>query len=170
MLSLRPRLMVTACALLVPFAVACEPPAEELDVFPAEEPGPPAEAPPAELESATAAYIAAWNGDDPEAVAPFFTEDAMVILNDDAFQGRTEIVEGWLPLVPGVANLAVTEMSVERIGDDWYSEGTYTATITEPDQEPVETSGHYNVTWTRDADGQWRIRTTGVHEDERADD
>jgi uncharacterized protein (TIGR02246 family) len=170
MLSLRPCLLVTACALLAPFAVGCEPPAEEPDVFPAEEPAPPVEAPPAGLESATDAYIAAWNGDNPEAVAPFFTEDAVVTVNEDSFQGRTEIAEGWLPVVPGIANLEITETSTERIGDDWYSEGTYTATITEPDQEPVETSGHYTVTWTRDADGQWRIRATEVHEDERADD
>jgi uncharacterized protein (TIGR02246 family) len=169
MLFLRPRLLV-ACAFIVPFVVACEPPAEEPAVFPAEEPAPPVEAPPAEVESAADAYIAAWNRDDPEAVAPFFAEDARVTVNEDVFQGRTEIVEGWLPVVPGVANLEITETSAERIGDDWYSEGTYTATITEPDQEPVETTGHYTVTWTLDADGQWRIRATEVHEDERADD
>jgi uncharacterized protein (TIGR02246 family) len=167
MLSIRPRVLLTVCALLLPFVVACEPPAEEPDVFPAEEPAP--EAAPAELQMAIDRYIDAWNTDDPEAVAPFFTENATAVVDDETFQGRAGILEGWLPNVPAVSNLVVTEEITERIGDDWRGAGTYAATIAPPGEEAMETTGRYTVVWTLGADGQWRIRSTEVHADEPID-
>jgi uncharacterized protein (TIGR02246 family) len=171
MLSIRLRGLLVVCALLVPFAVACEPAADEPDADPFlfdEEPAA-VDAPPPALEVATDRYVAAWNGDDPEAVAAFFTADATAVVDDDTFQGRAEIQEGWLQLVPDVSNLEATETSVRRVGDDWQSEGTYTGTISAPDAEPMDASGRYTVTWTRDADGEWRIRSTEVHADEPAE-
>lgn len=172
MSSIRSRVLIPVCALVVPFALACEPAAEqpETGVIPAEEAAPTADAPPAELESATDRYIAAWNGDDPAAAAPFFTEDAMANVDGEMFHGRAQIVEGWLPNVAGLSDLEITEEMTEARGNDWYSEGTYSATVTEPDAEPFEITGRYTVTWTRDADGQWRIRSTEIQSDEPADE
>jgi uncharacterized protein (TIGR02246 family) len=167
MFSIRPRVLLTICALLLPFGVACEPPAEEPDALPAEEAAP--EAAPAELQMATDRYIDAWNGDDPEAVAAFFTEDATAVVDDETFQGRAGILEGWLPNVPAVSNLVVTDEMMERIGDDWQGTGTYAGTIAPPDEEAMETTGRYTVVWTLGPDGQWRIRSSEVHADEPTD-
>jgi uncharacterized protein (TIGR02246 family) len=168
MSSTRSRILIATCALIVPVAIACEPAADDADtgVFPAEEPAPAAMAPPAELESATDRYVAAWNGDDPAAVAPFFTEDATAMVDGETYQGRTGIEEGWLPNVPLISDLEVTETTTEPMDGDWYSEGTYTATVSEPDTEPMAVTGRYTVVWTLDADGQWRIRSTEVVGDE----
>jgi uncharacterized protein (TIGR02246 family) len=168
-MSFRPRVLLYPCAFLVPLLVACEPAAEEPAVFPAEEPAPIVEAPPAEVQTAIDRYVAAWNGDDPEAVAAFFTEDATVVVDDDTYRGHAEIVEGWLPTVPAVSNLRVTDQMVERVGNDWRGEGTYAATIAPPDEEAMETTGRYTVVWTLGPDGQWRIRSSEVHADEPTD-
>lgn len=167
MQSIRSRLLPFACLVLVPLAIACE---REPDVEPMPADMPPATmedaAPPAELTTATDQYIAAWNNDDPAAVAPFFVDDATVTVNDDTFQGRDEVIAGWLePSVGAVSNLQITEEIIERHGDDYRSAGTYTATIDPPDEDAFQASGRYTVTWTRGDDGQWRILTTEVHDD-----
>lgn len=159
---IRPRnLLATAFAVLLPFAIACEPAADEPDVEPAA-----MEAPSAELEAASERSVAAWNGDDPAAVAAFFTTDAVAMVDDTTYQGRAEIEAGWLQGVPLVSDLELTETSMEQVGDDWRSEGTYSGTVSEPDADPVVNTGTYITTWTLDADGEWRIRSIDVQADE----
>lgn len=166
--SNRPRVLIAACALLIPFAVACEPAADDpdLDRVPAAEPAPTADAPPAGIEAARDRYIAAWNGDDPAAVAQLYTQNATAVVGDTTYQGRAEIQEAWLQGVPTVSNLRVTETSARQVGNDWQSEGTYSLTASPPDEDPMEQTGRYSITWTRDADGQWRVRSSEVQLDE----
>lgn len=172
MLSIQPRVMIAACALLIPFAVACEPAADEPDVdpIPAEEVTPAVEAAPAELDARGESYIDAWNGDDPGAAAEYFTEDATATIGDDTYQGRAEIEAHWLQMVPNTSNLETTETSRQQVGDDWLVEGTYSVTISPPDADPVEQEGHYTATWTHDADGEWRISATEVQADEEPEE
>jgi uncharacterized protein (TIGR02246 family) len=154
-------------SLIIPLAMACAPGAE--DTAPAAEP---AEAPaadlatmPQELAGRSEQYTAAWNGNDPAAVAAFFTADATARVGDDTFTGRQEIQGGWLQNVPAVNNLQIQETRTEQRGQDYYSEGTYTHDPFQTDEGPSGTSGRYTVTWTQDADGQWRIRSSEVMPD-----
>lgn len=161
------RFLPIAVFLLLPLAVACErePEAEPMpaDTQPAtmEDVGPPAE-----LMTASDQYTAAWNGDDPARVAAFHTEDATVIVDDETYQGKDAILSDWAePGVSVVRDLQVTEQITERIGEDYRSAGTYTHLVDPPDAEAVEVSGRYTFTWTRDADGEWRIRSAEIHQD-----
>jgi uncharacterized protein (TIGR02246 family) len=153
--------------LILPLAAACARDAD--DTVPAAEP---AQAPatdqgamPQELAGRTEQYTAAWNGNDPAAVAAFFTEDATARVGDDTFTGRQEIQSGWLQNVPNVNNLATRETRTEQRGQDYHSEGTYTHDAFQTDAGPSGTGGRYTITWTRDADGQWRIRSSEVMPD-----
>jgi len=166
---IQPRLLPLACFILLPLAMACE---REPEAEPMPADAPPATmedaAPPADLMSASDRYIAAWNADDAAQVAAFFTDDATVTVNDDVYSGRDEIVAEWVE--PGVAivhNLEVTEQITERVGEDYRSAGTYTHIMDPPDAEPFEVSGRYTATWTLDADGEWRILSSEVHQDEQ---
>jgi uncharacterized protein (TIGR02246 family) len=166
--SIPPRVLLAACALLLPLTVACERGAEEdTTVVTAGERGA-ADAPPAELQARSDAYVAAWNRSEPAAVAGFYTADATATVGDTTYRGRDEIIAGWLPNVPAVSDLQVTETASHQMGDDWHSEGTYSLVATPPDGDPVDETGRYEVTWTREADGEWRIRSSSVQADQPA--
>ncbi|MBA2671736.1 MAG: nuclear transport factor 2 family protein, partial [Gemmatimonadetes bacterium] len=107
-------------------------------------------------------YIAAWNGNDPAAVAEFFTADATARVGDDTFTGRQEILNGWLQNVPNINNLQSRETRTEQRGQEYLFEGTYTHATFQTEEGPSGTSGRFANTFTQDADGQWRIRLAEV--------
>jgi uncharacterized protein (TIGR02246 family) len=160
------RMSLITC-MLVPLAVGCA--RDDADTVP-----PPAAEPaetrattgqatmPADLVTRTEQYTAAWNGSDPAAVAQYFTEDATARVGEDTFSGRQEIQNGWLQNVPNIRDLQIFETRSEQRGEDYYAEGTYTHAPVEDGPTAGGTDGRYTVTWTRDADGQWRIRSTEV--------
>lgn len=163
---IRRSLFVLAGSLLLPLG-ACAPDDEvEETPAPAAEEMAPAEAPPADLVQATEAYTAAWNADDLAALSAFFLDDATANVAGQSYTGRQELETNWLaPRQAITSDLTVTQTNVERRGEDWHVAGTYRQTVTEPGAEPVPGSGRYSATWTRAADGQWRIRSTEVIRD-----
>jgi ketosteroid isomerase-like protein len=130
-----------------------------------------ADAPPAELTSAADRYTEAWNGDDPSAVAAFYTEAATVAVGDSTYQGRAEIEQEWAGQgLPVISDLRETESSWEAMNGDWRVYGRYTHMVSPPDQEAFEARGDYSHNWTQDADGQWRISSSEIQPDERPQD
>lgn len=147
----------TPAALLLATLTACAPAddAEPADAPAAAEQAEPT--PPAELEARGEAFTAAWNQDDPAVIAEFFTEDAMVAADTATFNGRQEILEGWLqPGITAVSTLRVQDQQWEAVGGDYRSTGRFTYDYTSPDGDGSMT-GTYETIWTRDADGQWRV-------------
>jgi uncharacterized protein (TIGR02246 family) len=159
------------CCVLLAFTTACARDDDD-DAFPPAADPAPAAAPatgqatvPPELASRIEQYTAAWNGSDPAAVAAYFTEDATARVGDDTFTGRQEIQNNWLQNVSNISNLQITETLTEQRGQDYYSEGTYTHSPFQNPEGVTSTSGRFTVTWTRSADGQWRISSTNVTPD-----
>jgi ketosteroid isomerase-like protein len=137
--------------------------------MPADEPGAmmPADEAPAELTNAADNYIAAWNGNDAEAVARHFTDDARAQVDDSTYTGLAEIRERWLqPNVPAVSGLESQEERLTARGEEYHGEGRYSATISPPDAESFRQTGRYTATWVRAPDGSWRIRETTITSDE----
>ncbi|HSJ15999.1 MAG TPA: nuclear transport factor 2 family protein [Longimicrobiales bacterium] len=165
MIAMRSRSLVIAGCLLLPLA-ACAPDTETEEMPPpTEELAAPTDQLPADVMSVSDQYIAAWNGNDPQAVSTFFLEDATVTVGDSTWTGRAQIMTGWLqPNVAAINELEITETRAEQHGADWHSEGTYRHRAMEGDTTG-STSGRYEVMWTRAPDGQWRIRSSEVMPD-----
>jgi len=158
-------------ALLLTLAAACAP-ADDAGVedMPAPDTGTAAApAPPAELEAASDAFTSAWNQEDAAVVAGMFTENATVVLNDTAtFNGRQEIQENWIR--PGLevgSDLEVQDQVWTADGADYRSSGRFSHVMTTPEGE-VTVTGRYETTWTRDTDGQWRVRSMRINADPAA--
>jgi ketosteroid isomerase-like protein len=159
------------CALLVPFIAACgtdEP--DDADIMPAAEESAVDAADtdlPAELTSANEAYAAAWNGEDADAVAAHFTEDAVVVEGDSTYTGRAEIRDRWIGInLPAINSLSMSNETFDWVGEDVLASGDYTLMVTMPDAtEPTEMGGTYSDTWTRGADGTWMISNTEIRPD-----
>jgi ketosteroid isomerase-like protein len=150
---------ITPAIVLLTLTTACAP-ADDVDTMddPAVEPGAvTAPAAPAELEARSDAFGDAWNQDDPNVIAAFFTEDATVRADTATFNGRQEILENWLqPGVEVVGNLSVEGETWEQSGQDYRAAGRFTYTATTPEGESTQT-GTYETTWTRGTDGQWYV-------------
>jgi uncharacterized protein (TIGR02246 family) len=168
MQSIHARSVMFLCVLVALTAAACDRQPDEDALLPqdtAELPATDAGVP-ADLEAASNDYIAAWNGSDPSAAAAFFHEDATATVGDETHNGRAGILEGWLaPNVQAVTNLQLHDESWRQVGDEYHGTGRYTLTATPPEGETIAQSGRADVTWTRDAAGQWRIRSTNVQPD-----
>jgi len=106
--------------------------------------------------------ILAWNGTEPEAVADFYTEDAVLVVDDrTVYRGRTEILNGWLrPLVPAVSDLTPTLEQVIGGPNRMTLIGTYTARFTPSDGPAFQAGGIFGNTWVRQADGSWKIKAS----------
>lgn len=150
----------TPGALLLLTLTACAPADDaELADAPAvgAEQAAPAAQVPAELEARAEAFTAAWNQDDPAVIAEFFTENATVAADTATFNGRQEVLEGWLePGIEAVSDLAVQDQQWEAVGQDFLSTGRFTYSYTSPEGDGSIT-GTYETTWTRATDGQWRV-------------
>jgi uncharacterized protein (TIGR02246 family) len=159
---------ITAALVLTSAACARDEPADTDFAAPTEETGQPAymDDRPADLMSAQEQYLASWNGSDPAAVAAYFTEDATATVGDNTYNGIAEIRDVWAgENVAAVSDLEAEPESFSRSGDDFMEEGTYSHTFTPPEGDVQTVTGRYTVTWTRAADGQWRIRSTTVRQD-----
>lgn len=171
MLSIRSRWTILPLALALPLMTACGGDADDAEVAP-----PVAEAPaemdattsepPAEIASQTEQYAAAWNGEDPAAIAAFYTEDATVTAGDSTYAGREAIQQRWIaPAIPVLSDLTPTEASYERRGDEIIETGRLTYMATTEDGSTEQVSGTFSHTWVRDADGTWRLRSVDIQED-----
>ncbi|HSJ06792.1 MAG TPA: nuclear transport factor 2 family protein [Longimicrobiales bacterium] len=159
---------IAAALVLTSAACARDEPADTDFATPAEETAQPGymDDRPADLVSAQEAYLAAWNGSDPAALAAFFTDDARATVGDNTYTGIAEIRDRWAgENVAAVSDLESEPESFNRVGDDYVEEGTYSHTLTPPEGDVQTVTGRYNVTWTRSADGQWRIRSSTVTPD-----
>jgi uncharacterized protein (TIGR02246 family) len=154
-------------SLIVPLATACARDAE--DTGPAAETAEARAADPAgvaqQISGRVAQYVAAWNGNDPAAVAEFFTADATARVGDETYNGRQEILSGWLQNVPNVNNLQRRETRREQRGQDHIVEATFTHDPFQTEAGPSGPGGRSTLTWTQDVDGQWQIRSAEVMPD-----
>jgi ketosteroid isomerase-like protein len=111
-------------------------------------------------------YIAAWNGNDVDAVARYWADDATAQVGEDTYNGLAEIRSGWLePAVPTVSNLQATERRLVERDGRIVEEGRHSATISPPDAEAFQVTGTHTTTWTRTPDGGMRIVSTIVKAD-----
>jgi ketosteroid isomerase-like protein len=119
---------------------------------------------PAELTARGDAFEAAWNQEDPAAVAAFFTEDAVVTTDTATFTGREAIQRDWIVDLPAITNLSVVDDPPVAQGPDYRGAGRYTMTLTTP-EGPVQVTGSYDAVWTVGLDSQWYIRSMTVRAD-----
>jgi uncharacterized protein (TIGR02246 family) len=159
----RSRALLLSCALLVPVLAACPGDRDTnaivvQDTAPAM-PGADAAEVPADVQARARDFTSAWNGNDPAAVAAFFTEDATATVGDSTYTGRADIEQRWLAAnVPAVSNLQVTEDDTHMMGPDVMASGSHTFSAADPQGQVQQMRGTHQLTWTRDADGEWRIR------------
>jgi uncharacterized protein (TIGR02246 family) len=107
---------------------------------------------------------AAWSKDtaskDINAFAKYYSDDATVLVpNAPVFHGMEAIKSGLKPMFSDPNfSLSFTGQAadVSKSGDLGYSQGSYTATMSDPKGKPMTDKGKYLTVWKKQADGSWK--------------
>ncbi|HEY0874887.1 MAG TPA: DUF4440 domain-containing protein [Vicinamibacterales bacterium] len=109
-----------------------------------------------------AALVKAWHGDDPEAVAAFYTADAVLIdERGTVYRGRADILSGFLRRwVPAIRTITPTIEHVAGGMEQMTLVGSYTARVIDQEGSSYDAQGVFSNTWVRQADGSWKVRAS----------
>jgi len=120
----------------------------------------------AAIRNTAAAYHEAAVAKDWDAVATYYTTDAVIMPpNQPAVQGRDGIKE-WYASFPPVTEVELPIIEIDGRGDLAYARGTYTLTIVmEGVTEPLTDSGKNLAIWRKQTDGSWRIAVDTFNSD-----
>jgi len=110
------------------------------------------------IRETAVAYHEAAVAKDWDAVAEFYTEDAMIMPpNQPVVQGRAAIA-GWYASFPPVTEVELRIVEIDGRGDLAYARGTYVLTIAvEGVSEPITDRGKNLAIWRKQVDGSWQM-------------
>lgn len=113
---------------------------------------------PEAISAVRAAYLAAWNGGNPEAFNMLFHRYAIVQVPGERYTGYDDILQRWIgPTMRGISDFRVTPIEFMKLGDDVVETGRLTYRTTH-DSGKVETkSAKFTQRWQLGKDGTWRI-------------
>ena len=110
-----------------------------------------------EINQVRSAWIEAAEADDAAGVAALYADDAVFVSEmSGAVRGADALEQHWTEMFAMVSDMNVEAEKTEVSGDLAYDYGTFSQTVTPPDGEPTELTGHYIVVLKRDG-GEWKI-------------
>lgn len=113
-----------------------------------------APADPSVIAAGAAAWEAAINAGDLDAVVELYTADARIMPpNLEMSSGRDAVRDGFSGLIEAGISIEITSIEAMVSGDLGYNVGTY---VMRAGDEVVDT-GKYMETWRLDRDGKWRV-------------
>jgi ketosteroid isomerase-like protein len=119
---------------------------------------------PSELQDEVDSFEAAWNQDDPLLAAEYFTDDAVVQVDDNTMTGRQQIMQQWLePNVPAVSNVQIHHDRWDAAGEEYRGSGRFTMD-TAAQGQTQQASGTFEATWVRRGEF-WRMRALTIRND-----
>lgn len=116
-------------------------------------------------EAAIRAAVKQWSASaqarDAAKFASFYAEDGVLMLEDapDAhgIAALREGISGMMQDPNFDLSFAAADVVVARSGDLAYETGSYTLTVSDPEQKPATEKGHYVVIWRKHTDGTWKV-------------
>lgn len=110
------------------------------------------------IRTATARFQDAFNRNDWNSVASYYTDDAVMLLpNTDAQKGRAAIRAGLTSMAGMSPNLHIMPERIVQSGDLAYETGTYTMAMTPSGGTTMNDRGKYLTVWRRQTNGDWKI-------------
>jgi uncharacterized protein (TIGR02246 family) len=115
----------------------------------------------AAIRAAIEEWRAAAQAKDADKFVSFYTGDAVVMMEDAPDLRGIDALRGGIGGMMQDPNFALAfeavEVVVARSGDLAYETGTYTMTMSDPQQKPATEIGHYVVVWRKQPDGAWKV-------------
>ena len=115
----------------------------------------------AAVRAAIKEWAAAAQAKDAAKFVSFYTEDAVVMLEDSPdITGMAAIREALTGMMqdPNFSlSFAPDRVEVSRSGDLAYETGPFTMIMSGPDGKPATEKGHYVAVWRKQAGGAWKV-------------
>lgn len=144
------RMGLIACALA--WAGCAAPPAPPPDTRAADE---------AAIRTLVDAWAAAARAKDGEKFVSVYADDAALMIEDapdiSGIAALREAVPGMMQDPNFALSFSPDKVVVARSGDLAYETGTYSMTMSDPQQQPATERGRYVVIWQKQADGAWKV-------------
>lgn len=123
------------------------------------------------VDSLTAAFLAGWNNKDSSAIMNTIAENAIVMNDSLIHSGHPAIANNWISggvkILSNIKTLSVIKDSDNKIA---YEGGTYTLDLTTPGGPVLKEKGNYNLVWTKQQTGDWKLTLIHIEDITRMPD
>lgn len=128
-------------------------------------------APSANVDSLTAAFIAGWNSRDSAAIMRTIAENCVVMNDSLLHNGQSAIANNWISGgVKVLSNIRTSSIIKDGGNKIAYDAGTYTLDLTPPGGPVLKEKGNYNLIWTKQQDGNWKLTLVHIEDITRMPD
>jgi len=117
---------------------------------------------PINIDSLTATFVAGWNNKDSAAIMATIAENAIVMNDSLIHNGHSAIADKWVSGgVKMLSNIQTSSLMKDNDARIAYNGGTYTLDLTPPGGPVLKEKGNYNLVWTKQQNGDWKL--TFIH-------
>jgi len=126
---------------------------------------------PVNVDSLTATFLAGWNNKDSAAIMKTIADNAIVMNDSLIHTGHSAISNNWISggvkVLSNIKTSSVIKDSDHKIA---YDGGTYTLDLTPPGGPVLKEKGNYNLVWTKQQNGDWKLTLIHIEDITRMPD
>jgi ketosteroid isomerase-like protein len=123
------------------------------------------------VDSLTATFLAGWNNKDSAAIMNTIADNAIVMNDSLIHGGKLAIANNWVSggvkVLSNIKTSSVIKDSDTKIA---YDGGTYTLDLTPPGGPVLKEKGNYNLVWTKQKSGEWKLTLVHIEDITRMPD
>ncbi len=126
---------------------------------------------PANIDSLMAAFLAGWNNKDSAAIMKTIADNAFVMNDSLIHNGHPAIANNWISGgVKVLSNIKTSSIIKDSDNKIAYDGGTYTCDLTPPGGPVLKEKGNYNLVWTKQPNGDWKLTLIHIEDVTRMPD
>jgi len=126
---------------------------------------------PVNVDSLTATFLAGWNNKDSAAIMKAIADNAIVMNDSLIHNGLSAISNNWISGgVKVISNIKTSSVIKDSDNKIAYDGGTYTLDLTIPGGPVLKEKGNYNLVWTKQQNGDWKLTLIHIEDITRMPD
>ncbi len=126
---------------------------------------------PVNVDSLTATFLAGWNNKDSAAIMKTMADNAIVMNDSLIHNGHSAIANNWISGgVKVLSNIKTSSIIKDSDTKIAYDGGTYTLDLTPPGGPVLKERGNYNLVWTKQESGDWKLTLIHIEDITRLPD
>lgn len=126
---------------------------------------------PVNVDSLTATFLEGWNNKDSAAIMKTIADNAIVMNDSLIHKGHSAIANNWISGgVKVLSNIKTSSVIKDSDNKIAYDGGTYALDLTPPGGPVLKEKGNYNLVWTKQQNGEWKLTLIHIEDITRMPD